>query len=54
MAHSRQDIFISPQKYVTDLLKEIGKLACKAVDTPIGPYHKLGEASGDVGVKKDI
>ena len=29
VAHSRQGIFISQQKYVMDLLKEIGKTTCK-------------------------
>ena len=33
VAHSKQGIFISQQKYVTNL-KEIGKLACKPVNTP--------------------
>ena len=44
IANSRQGIFISQQKYVTNLLKETGKLACKPASTPIDANHKLGEA----------
>ena len=43
VAHSKQGIFISQQKYVTDLLKETGKTTCKPVSTPIEPNLKLGE-----------
>ena len=35
VAHYRHRIFISQQKYVLDLLKEISKLGCKPVETPI-------------------
>lgn len=35
MAHSKQGIFISQQKYVLDLLKEAEKLGCEPVDTPL-------------------
>ncbi|KAL6319838.1 hypothetical protein AAG906_036906 [Vitis piasezkii] len=45
-------IFISQHKYVTDLLKEIGKLACKPTSTPIDPNHKLGEAEEDTMVDR--
>ena len=41
MAHSKEDIFVSHQKYVINLLKETGKIRCKLVDTPIEPNHKL-------------
>ncbi|RVW38185.1 Retrovirus-related Pol polyprotein from transposon RE1 [Vitis vinifera] len=44
VAHSKQGIFISQQKYVTDLLKETGKTACKPASTPIDPNLRLGEA----------
>ena len=54
VAHSKKGIFISQQKYVTDLLKETGKLACKPVDTPINPNHKLGEALDDPTVDKEM
>ena len=43
VAHSKESIFISQQKYVTDLLNEIGKLSCKPTKTPIESNHKLGE-----------
>ena len=35
VAHSREGIFISQQKYILDLLKETGMLGCKPTDTPI-------------------
>ena len=54
VAHSRQGIFISQQKYVTDLLKETGKLGCKPASTPIDPNHKLGEAEGDTSVDREM
>ncbi|GFY96524.1 alcohol dehydrogenase 1 [Actinidia rufa] len=54
IAHSKQGIFISQQKYITDLLKETGKLACKPVSTPIEPNHKLGEAEDDIAVNKEM
>ena len=50
VAHSKQWIFISQQKYVTNLLRETGKLACKPANTPIYPNHKLGEAKEDTVV----
>ena len=49
----RQGIFISQQKYVTDLLKETGKLGCKSVATPIEPNQKLGEAKEEPVVDKE-
>ena len=54
VAHSREGIFISQQKYMTDLLKEIGKLARKPASTPIDPNHKLGEASEDPTVDREV
>ena len=45
---------IFQQKYVTNLLKEIGKLACKPTSTPIDPNHKLGEAKEDVAIDKGM
>ena len=44
VAYSTQWIFISQQKYVTDLLEETLKIECKPVSTPMDPNHKLGEA----------
>ena len=35
VAWSKQDIFISQQKYVIDLLRETGMMASKPVATPI-------------------
>ena len=34
VAYSTQWIFISQQKYVIDLLVEIGKIGCKPISTP--------------------
>ena len=41
VAHSKQGIFISQQKYILNLLAEMGKMACKPVDTPIEQNHRL-------------
>ena len=54
VAHSRQGIFISQQKYVTDLLKETGKTACKPASTPIDPNMKLGTAEEDAAVDREM
>ncbi|RVX04897.1 Retrovirus-related Pol polyprotein from transposon RE1 [Vitis vinifera] len=52
VAYSTQGIFISQQKYVTDLLVEIGKIECKPVSTPMDPNHKLGEDKEELVVDK--
>ena len=52
VAYSTQGIFISQQKYVTDLLAETGKIGCKPVSTPMDPNHKLGEAKEELVVDK--
>ena len=44
VAYSTQGIFISQQKYVTNLLAETRKIGCKLVSTTMDPNHKLGEA----------
>lgn len=54
VAHSKKGFFIAQQKYVTDLLKETGKTACKPVTTPIDPNRKLGKAEEDVCVDKNM
>ena len=54
VAYSRQGIFISQGKYVTYLLKETGKLACKPAFNPIEPNHKLDEAKEDPVVEKEM
>ena len=33
-----------------DLLKEIGKLACKPTDTPIEPNHQIGDNNSNASV----
>ena len=52
VAYSTQGIFISQQKYVTDLFAETGKIGCKPVSTPMDPSHKLGEAKEEPMVDK--
>ena len=54
VAHSRQGIFISQQKYVTDLLKETSKTACKPASTPIDPNLRLGMAEEDAAVDREM
>lgn len=54
VAHSREGIFISQQKYIVDLLLETGKLGCKPAETPIEFNHKLGDALEDATVDKDL
>ena len=41
VAHLKQGIFITQQKYVLDMLRETGKLGCKPVHTPIEFNHGL-------------
>ena len=43
VARSEQGIFLSQQKYILDLLCEVGMLDCKLSDTPIVQNHKLRE-----------
>ena len=54
MAHSKQGIFISRQKYVTDLLKKTGKTACKPTSTPIDPNLRLEDVEKDATVDKEM
>jgi len=50
VAHSKKAMFISRQRYITDLLLETGKTACKPTSTPFDPNSKLGSADDDVVV----
>jgi hypothetical protein len=43
VTRSKHGIFLSQQKYILDLLSEVGLLDCKPADTPIIQNHKLGE-----------
>ena len=54
VSYSRQGIFVSQQKYVTNLLKETGKLGCKLTTTPIEANQKLGEAKEEPIVDKEM
>ena len=52
MAYSTHGIFISQQKYVTDLLAKTGKIGYKLVSIPMDPNHKLEEAKEEPMVNK--
>ncbi|XP_059636051.1 uncharacterized mitochondrial protein AtMg00810-like [Cornus florida] len=52
VVHSWEGIFISQQKYVTDLLTETGKLGCRLAETPIEFNHRLGDTLEDTAVNK--
>ncbi|XP_031264860.1 uncharacterized protein LOC116123194 [Pistacia vera] len=52
IARSKKGISVSQRKYVLDLLKEIGMLRCKPVETPIEPNLKFEEMSCDALVDK--
>nr|XP_027189435.1 uncharacterized protein LOC113786269 [Cicer arietinum] len=42
VARSKKWIVVSQQKYILDLLKEIGMMGCRPADTPIDPNQKIG------------
>lgn len=52
VAHSKQGIFISQQKYILDLLTKTGMLGSRTIDTPIKPNHKLGDVPKDATMDK--
>jgi hypothetical protein len=54
LTHSKKGIFISQQKYFTDLQQETGKAACKPASTPIDPNVKLRNAEEDIKVDKEM
>ena len=54
VAQSKHRILISQQKYITNLLKETGKLTCKLANTPIDPNHNLEEAGEDAMLDREI
>jgi len=54
VVYSKKGIFISQQKYVTDLLKETSRTTCKLASTPIDPNMKLGSMEEDVAVDKGM
>lgn len=53
IAYSQQGIFISQQKHIFNLLTEIGKFGCVAVDTPIKPNLQLEDVSNDIAANKN-
>jgi len=54
VAHSRKGTFISQQKYIIDLLKEIGKTTCKLTSSPFDPNIKLGSSKKDIIMNKEM
>ncbi|XP_024030615.1 uncharacterized protein LOC112094295 [Morus notabilis] len=54
VAYSRQDIFVSQWKYVTDLLIETGKADCKPAATPMDSNQKLSEGREEPPVDKGM
>ena len=52
--HSKKGIFVSQQKYVTDLLKETGMTACKPLSIPMNSNLKLGNEDESAEVDKEI
>lgn len=52
VARSKKVIFLSQQKYILDLLCEVGMLECKPADTPIVQNHKLEEHLNQVPTDK--
>ena len=54
VACSKWGIYISQQKYILNLLREIGMLGCKPVETLIEPNHKLRGTIEDDMVDHDL
>ena len=54
VAYSKQGIFISQRKYILDLLKETGKLGCKATGVPIEQNHRIGSDEESPKVDKGL
>lgn len=46
MARSPEGIYLSQQKYATDIVSEVGLLCCKPVGSPIDQNHLLSLATG--------
>lgn len=44
VAHSKKEIFISQQEYITDILQETDKTKCKPANTSVDPNVKLENA----------
>ncbi|CAA7399927.1 unnamed protein product [Spirodela intermedia] len=54
VAYSSKGIFISQQKYITDLLAETGKSGCKPANTPIDPNQKLCMADEENSINREM
>jgi Reverse transcriptase (RNA-dependent DNA polymerase) len=47
VARSKKGVVLSQQKYILDLLNDMGMLGCRPASTPIDPNHKLIRGIGD-------
>ena len=47
IVQSKSGVVMSQRKYVLDILKEIGMLDCKPIDTPMDPNVKLVPGQGE-------
>ncbi|CAA6655700.1 unnamed protein product [Spirodela intermedia] len=54
VAHSSKGIFISQRKYITNLLAETRKSACKPANTPIDPNQKLCMADEEISIDREM
>jgi len=54
VAYSNHEIFISQQKYITNLVVVTGKLGCRPVSTPMDPNHKLCQAEEESAIEKKM
>lgn len=54
VTYSKQGMFISQHKYITNLLRETRKWACKPMNTNIEFNHKLGDFGDDKMVNKRL
>lgn len=52
IARNKYGIFVSQRKYVLDLLKEIGLLGCKPVDTPVDCNAKITDQNTSAPIDK--
>ncbi|XP_031283171.1 uncharacterized protein LOC116141841 [Pistacia vera] len=52
IARNKKGIYVSHRKYVLDLLKDIGMLDCKPIETTIEQNVKFVEINGDTPVAK--
>jgi hypothetical protein len=52
--HLSYGLLLSQEKYVTDILRRVGMLACKPAPTPLSTLEKLSAYTGDRLGRDDI